>query len=209
VATTLEKAAHANECLGGFFYKYFRQSEVKTMEEYLKETIEKAEKYALLGLASAVIFFTLSWVQPQPGDIVEWKLLGFPINVEPQLALIASFLAYQFFMNVVYCFILHARDLTRSRNPETDDRGFKYPTLLTVSPQGSAATTLVAGLLVGFGCYKVYQYYLVNSTLMFILGGYSILVGLGVFLRNQEIIAYRKVSKEAQRVYPQSGHITD
>jgi hypothetical protein len=179
------------------------------MEEYLKETIEKAEKYALLGLASAVIFFTLSWVEPQPGDIVEWKLLGFPIDVEPQLALIASFLAYQFFINVVYCFILHARDLTKSTNPETGERGFKYPTLLTVSPQGSAATMLIPGILIGIGCYKVYQYYPVNSTLLIGLGGYSILVGLGVFLRNQEIMAYRKIDKEAQWVYPQIGSTTD
>ena len=169
------------------------------MEDYLKETVEKAEKYALLGLASAVIFFTLSWIEPQPGDVVEWKLLGFPIDIEPQLALIASILAYLFFVNVVFCFILHAKDLTNQTDEESGERGYKYPTILTVSPQGSAATMLIPGIMIGIGCWKVGQHYPINDILLIVVAGYSILAGILVFWRNQEIMAYRKVDKEKKQ----------
>jgi hypothetical protein len=169
------------------------------MEDYLKGTIEKAEKYVLLGMASAVIFFTLSLAEPQPGEIVEWRLLGFPINIAPPLALIASFLAYQFFVVVVYSFILHARDLTSQSNREPKELGFKYPTILTISPLGSAATMLVPGILVGLGCLNVRKYYPVNNTLLIFFALYSIVGGILLFWRNQEILAYRIVEKATKK----------
>ncbi len=68
----------------------------------------------LLALSSATVFLVSSLAQPKNGEVVEWGLLGFPLSLEPPLALAVLYLVYIISCLLADNMILHVRDLTES-----------------------------------------------------------------------------------------------
>ncbi len=135
--------------------------------ENLKTTIERIDRYMLLGCSSAIVFCAYSLPNARhtvPGDIVNWQLLGFSLQFAPSFALVALYLLYCFSCLMMDNMLLHVRDLARALRREAGSNvvaqarvkseiaaTLSHPTAVTVSPIGQIACTIVPALLIVCG----------------------------------------------------------
>ncbi len=129
----------------------------KQISENLRDTIKQAERYTLLALSSAVVFAALSLPNPGAGDVVNWKLLGVPLPVAPQLALVVLYFVYVGSCLLAENMLIHVRDLADRLEDREEVRAIlSCPTILTVSPIGRLFGTVLPAALVVFGLIKVH-----------------------------------------------------
>ncbi len=148
----------------------------------LKATIEKTERYVLLALSSATVFLVLSLAQPKNGDVVEWELLGFPLSLEPPLALAVLYLVYIISCLLADNMILHVRDLTAKLDSEQMGTAFSYPSVLTVSPIGRFIGTVIPAIFMVIGVWNVQQFYPMHYIVWWFAYGFG-LISILVYLR--------------------------
>jgi hypothetical protein len=148
----------------------------------LKATIEKAERYVLLGLSSAAVFLALSLAEPKSGDVVEWELLGFPLSIEPPLALVLLYLLYVFSGILADNLFIHARNLAEKLDVVKTGIVLSHPSILTVSPIFSFVGTVVPGVLVTIGIWLIQGDYSLHSMVWWILSGYALVFSIFLYL---------------------------
>lgn len=165
------------------------------MKDYMKATIDKAERYVLLGLSSAAIFLALSLAEPKPGAVVKWELLGFPLSVEPPLALVVLYLVYVFSSVLADNMILHARDIARLSQGEKTESLFGHPSILTVSPIGSGMSTVVPGAIIAGGIFNIRGDYSLPPMMAWCLAGFAFILGIAVFSRTLMIMSLLEPKK--------------
>lgn len=128
------------------------------LSENLKATLEKAERYILVALFSAVVFAVLSLPEAQtgaPGEGVKWTLLGFSLNFDPRLALLILYAVFFFSCLFADNMLLHIRDLAKRLNNPIEVRAvLTHPTILTVSPIGQFVVTVIPSVLICLGLTK-------------------------------------------------------
>jgi hypothetical protein len=160
------------------------------MSDNLKVTVEKAERYTLVALASAVLFAALSLPDPKIGDPVKWQLWGVPLVVAPPLALVILYVLYFGSCLLADNMLLHVRDLAaRLEDKEHVRVVLSYPSILTVSPIGRLFGTILPAALIIFGLIKsqlqgVYQLHYLAWWFAY---GFA-LSGVLVYLRVQMIV---------------------
>ena len=160
--------------------------------ENLKTTIDKAERYILAALSSAVVFYVLSFAKVKDGDVVKWELLGFPMDFSPPLALVVLYLLCIFSYLLADNLLLHIRDLiTRLNDQDQVSDILGYPSILTVSPLGSYLATVIPGTLIIFGIWNLSTQgvYPLHYAVWYFAGGFGGVLGLAVCIRIHKIIS--------------------
>lgn len=130
------------------------------LSDNLKETLEKAERYTLVALFSAVVFAVLSLPEVQvgaPGEGVKWTLLGFSLSFDPRLALLILYVVFVFSCLFADNMLLHIRNLVKEKDPKEVGEILAHPTILTVSPIGRFAVTVIPSLFIIFGLWRSYN----------------------------------------------------
>lgn len=161
-----------------------------SISENLKDTIKQAERYTLLALSSAVVFAALTLPNPKEGDVVNWELLGVPLPIAPQLALIVLYLVYVGSCLLADNMLIHVRDLSdKIKNKELVPAILSYPTILTVSPIGRLLGTVLPAILVVFGLMKTHfqGVYKLPSPVWWFAYGFA-LIGIMVYLRVRRFV---------------------
>ncbi len=152
----------------------------------LEKTLEKAERFAITALFSALLFSALSLPKATVSGSVIWTLLGLPVKLDPRLALLILYALYVFSCFLADNMLLHARDLAlRVKDPAEVGNILTYPTLLTASPFGHFAVTWLPGVLVCFGvvmCYYNGGFPGTPLLVWWLLGMFGGLLGIGVSL---------------------------
>lgn len=156
------------------------------ISENLKITLEKAERYTLLALTSAVAFAVLSLpARTGTPSEVKWSLLGFELDFDPRLALLMMYGLYAFSCLFADNMLLHVQDLATRNEPTEVREMLMYPTILTVSPIGQLAVTVIPGILICFGLWRSYVGGVFNMPWIawWFAFGYGGVAGLEVYAR--------------------------
>jgi hypothetical protein len=159
------------------------------LSENLKATLEKAERYVLVALSSAVAFAVLSLPEAQtgaPGDGVKWTLLGFSLNFDPRLALLMLYVLYFFSCIFADNMLLHVRNLgKRMKDPLEVHAVVTHPTILTVSPIGQFVVTVIPAILICLGLAKSHLsgVFELPPFVWWIAYGFGLLLGVVVYVR--------------------------
>ena len=165
------------------------------ISENLKATLEKAERYVLVGLSSAVAFAVLSLPEAQtggPGEGVKWTLLGFSLNFDPRLALLMLYVLYFFSCLFADNMLLHVEDLVQRLNDSVEVRAIlTYPTILTVSPIGQFVVTVIPAVLICLGLAKSHYsgIFELPQFVWWVAYGFGGLLGVEVYVRVRQCIA--------------------
>ncbi len=155
----------------------------------IKSTIDKADTYALTMLASSIAFAILCFPEAQKGQAdqpVKWQLLGFPLNFQPPLALIVLYCIFFVSSMLTDNMLLHIGNLVRRINDQRLVSGvLTHPSVLTVSPIGRFLVTVVPGLFVLVGLWRLWSkgQYRLPGTVWFSLAGFALLGSVFVYLR--------------------------
>lgn len=128
------------------------------LSENLKDTIKYAERYVLFALACSIGFFVLSLPKPVGNQLVNWNLLGVPLSISPQLALIFLYLMNICAGLLANNMLIHVRDLVEQINDKEHVKAIlSYPTVLTVSPTIRSGSTLLNTVFIVLGLIKIYM----------------------------------------------------